>query len=405
MQLFHFYHHHYRLRDLIPSDFWLFEFAVWLHVLARSVITIFIPILLLETGFSLQAVIIFYLLFHALDVPLNFAVGWLIERIGARLVMFFSNIFLIFFFIGLDMIEPGQYWYLGYLALLVALYDTFYWVAHLFLFMKSDRDARKAGSETGAFYSIKKIATMLGPILGAGLLMFVSQTSLVAVASALLLGSAIPLIYVTDFHDKPDITRTRRYHLRDFFRNTVDRTNLISTGLFSVHRRAELVLWPLFLYTIFGTIQSVAIVPVIVAATTIIFSVFNSRINASTRELMIMVGAALIAAVWLMRLYIDATSFYYISVAAVSIFSLLVMLPLDSNVFVRGRRTDPLSASVLRNTFSMTFPLLFLLTPLAVAVSIFDAAFSIVAAVMVLLILLNAYFMTTHKQDFDSVVG
>lgn len=405
MQLFHFYHHHYRVRDLIPSDFWLFEFSVWLHVLARSLISIFIPILLLQDGFSLSIVILYYVLYHAFDVPLNFFAGRLIELIGARKVMFLANIFIIFFFIGLNTITPDQFWFLIFLALLAALYDTFYWVGHLFLFMKSDTDASKAGSETGVLYSIKKIATMLGPIVGAGLLLFVSQTALVALAVILFLCSAIPLIYVDDFNDKPDLIKTSRWRLRDFFANTVDTNNLISTGLYSIHRKAELIIWPLFLYTIFGTIESVALVPMIVAATTIIFSLFTSRVTASTREKMIMLGGLLVATTWILRLFIEANTFYYLSIALTSIFALLITIPLDSNLFIRARTTDPLSASVFRNTFSMGSVLVILFMPLLLFVDIFQLSFALTAAAMLILIAVNYYFLTTESEAFDSITG
>jgi len=405
MQLFHFYHHHYRIRDLIPSDFWLFEFSVWLHVLARSLITIFIPILFLQTGFSLQTVILYYVVYHLLDIPLNIVAGWIIEHIGARKVMFLSNIFLIFFFISLNTITLDQYWLLMYMALLAALYDTFYWVSHLFLFMKSDTDVNNTKNETGLLYSLKKIATMLGPLLGAGMLIFISQTALIAFAALLLILSALPLIYVDEFHDKPDIEKSRRWKLRHFFQYNIDTNNLLSTGLYAVHKKAELIIWPLFLYSIFGTIESIVLVPIIIAITTIIFSFFTKRVNATTREILMITGAALVSIVWILRLFIEITAFYYISIGLISIFALLITIPLDSNLFIRARQTDPLSASVFRNMFSMGTALLILFIPILFLVNTFHVAFILAALCMLLLITVNFYFITKNKESFDSIIS
>jgi len=402
MQLLHFYHHH-RVKSLFTSDFWLFEFSVWLHVLARSLITIFVPILLLRIGFDLHDVVIFYLLFHAIDIPLNFAAGRVIERIGARMTMFIANIFTIFFFISLNTVSAEQYWLLGAMAAMLAAYDALYWVSHLYLFMKSDQEVEQTGADTGVLYSVKKIAMMLGPLIGAGLLIYVSQTALIVLSVILFLLSALPLISVTDFADKPSGTQPR-YSLRDFFGNHVDRNNFISTGLYAIHRRAELILWPLFLYTLFETIQSVAAVPVIVAATTIIFSFYSSRVNASTRELIIIIGACFVALMWLLRVAIDDATFYYLSVALVSIFGLLIMIPLDSNLFVRAQETDPLSASVYRNTFSMgTATALFLV--LLFAIDVFQIAFMTTIISMIGLIAVNFYFLSRDRDDFDALTG
>ena len=404
MQLFDLYHHHYAIRKLIPSDFWLFELSVWLHVLARSLITVFIPILLLQTGFSLQTVILFYLVYHAVDIPLNFAVGRMITVIGARKVMFLANIFIIFFFVSLNVIGAAQYWMLGVMAILLALYDSAYWVAHLFLFMQSDTDPAKTSKETGALYSIKKVATMLGPLVGAGLLIFVDQTVLVILASFLFVSSAVPLIYVTDFPDRPK-TRAYRYRISQFLTRGIDLNNYLSTGLFSVHKMAELVIWPLFIYTILGTIESVAFIPAIIAVTTIIISLITSRIMPDTREIMIIVGALLVAGMWVARMFIDGSIFYFVSIALVSTFSLLITIPLDSNLFVRARRTDPLLASVLRNTFSMGSRFVFLILPLAVLVNIFNVTFTLAATAMIVLAAVNCFFLIYDRNAYRALSG
>jgi len=404
MQLFHFYHHHHaRIKQLLESDFWLFEFSVWLHVLARSLITIFIPILLLRIGFSLHDVIIFYLIYHAVDIPLNFLAGRIVERVGARMTTFLASIFTIFFYIGLTTINDSQFWFLSVLAILFALYDAFYWVAHLYLFMKSNQVVSKTGADTGILYSVKKIAAMIGPLVGATLILYVNQTALVTVSASLFLLSALPLIYIKDFNDRPS-PKTARYSLRDFFKNHVDANNLLSTSLYAMHRRAELILWPLFLYTLFETVESVAAIPIIVAATTIIFSLFTSRLKASTREVIIIFGACLVSLIWLLRLGIEDATFYYVSIALANVFSLLIAIPLDSNLFVRARETDLLSMAVYRNTFSMASGVA-LFTVLAVVTGVFSVSFIVTIASLVALIAVNFYFLTSDTEEFDALGG
>ncbi len=406
MQLFHFWHFHYNLRSIIETDFWLFELSVWLHATARSMITIFIPILLLQNGFSLQAIVLYYLLYYLFDTPLNFLTGALIRRFGARWVIVLANLFIISYFLLFNIMESGNLVMLVGLALFGALYDSLYWVAHLYLFIKSshsDKTAEDTGGKTGTLYSVKRIATMTGPILGAGILTLGTQTLLFGAGIVLFFLSIIPLLYMNQLTDKPE-ARDHFASLRDFFRNPVEKNNFLSVGLYSVHQLSELILWPLFIFLIFETINSVAVIPILIAGTTVIFSSFNKRISSSSREYMIAAGAVCLALLWISRLAIDWEPFYYISIILAGVFSLFLIIPLDSNLFLRATATDPLKTVVLRNTVTMGTRAAVMLL-LLILMNVFHTAFVLTIAALLLLTVVNIYFLTTDWEDFDAIVG
>ena len=79
-------YHHYGLYRAIHSDFWRLELTIWLQALALSLVSIFIPILMLRYGYSLEAVIIYNLVFYGIDVPLNFLARKVVLAWGARAV-------------------------------------------------------------------------------------------------------------------------------------------------------------------------------------------------------------------------------------------------------------------------------------------------------------------------------
>ncbi len=55
MHLFNFYQSH-GARHLSFSDFWMYELSMWLHTLAHALVSVFIPILLLKSGYPLERV-------------------------------------------------------------------------------------------------------------------------------------------------------------------------------------------------------------------------------------------------------------------------------------------------------------------------------------------------------------
>src|SRR5260370_579799 len=61
MRLFHHYHG-LRAHHVVQREFWLFELSIWIHMVARSLIAVFLPILMLRLGYSVGAVIIYNLL-------------------------------------------------------------------------------------------------------------------------------------------------------------------------------------------------------------------------------------------------------------------------------------------------------------------------------------------------------
>lgn len=348
MHLFHF--HSQKIDRLLHSNFWMFETSVWLHSIGRSLISIFIPIFLLSSGFSLEMVIVFFFFFYVIDVPINFLARACTIRFGARFSIIVATIFTILFFITLGQLSSTDpIIYLGALAVFAAIYDAFYWVSHLFLFIEIEQEEKETKIGTGFLYAVREFGTLLGPLIGALFLIFISKDALIVVSVLMFMISIVPLFRLNHLDDKPkkiqpiNVKKLEPSHKFIF----------INHMIWTLHRIAESTIWPIFIFIVFETIQSVAAISIIASVTSIIFSYFSGRFSKKISHKLIIFGAFIILFTWISRMFFDAPLFYYVSVVVVGFVTLFISLPLDSKIFTIGVQTNPLNISTLRNTASM----------------------------------------------------
>jgi len=391
MKLFHFHH---RTRHLRKRPVHVLESSLLLHVLGRSLVDVFIPILLLQRGYSLGDVLWYCVLFMAIDIPLNFVADWMIRRIGAIRTTMLGTIASIAFLTLLGRLGPHSWTMLATLAALAAIYDGLYWVGHLYLFSQSEQEGDDAHSDTGALYAIRIIGGMMGPIVGAGLLVFENRTLLIATSVTFLLLSLIPLF---GLHVPGDIPAARkRTPFREFFSDARERYNYGGLLLYSLNDPAEAVLFPLFIYMTYKTIESVALLAVIVALASAGLSYAAGKFSRFHPKSMIAVGALLIALTWIVRIAVPHPTVYYGSLLIMGFLSLITTIPMEGGVLGRAKEIEPLSAMTYRNTSTMA-PQVFFFLALALLVNVFKIGFFTAMASMFVLAAISAFILMRNR--------
>lgn len=373
-------------------DLHYFELAIWLHTLARSLISVFVPILLLESGYSISDVLTFYLLFNAIDIPLNFVVEWVMRKIGARKAMILGTIATIAFFSLIGVLPPDNWPILWLLALLAAVYDTLFWISHVYLFIEVNREGVDAGKSVGALEGIRQLANISGPLVGAFILVVFGKGYLAIASVFIFTLSIIPLFKMRHVRDLPD---ERKLTLRQFFSHPEEIKNYLTLSFWGVHDEVNGIIWPLFIFTIYATVGSVAAVPVIVSVSTILFSYLAGKLTKKYDTRMIIIGSLMIAYIWILRLSVTDTFIYYLSIFIVGIFSLFVAIPIDANITKRGLQIGSLAAATHRNTISML-----LRAPLYIVLILMIEVFKIsfVAAAFSLLVILYITLFINSKR-------
>lgn len=382
MQIVHFYHRNQMHKLSNHPDFSFFELAIWLHTLALSLVSVFVPILLIKSGYTIGQVIIYYLLFNAIDVPLNFAVGGLLQKIGAKRCLILGTIAVIAFFGLLGALPPQNWILLTILALLAALYDTLFWISHIYIFIEANRDHLDTGAAVGSLEGIRKFASILGPALGAFILITSGKIQLTLVSIAIFSLSIIPLFMMRHVRDIPI---DKRLSFRKFFLSIKEKSDYLSRALWGVHTEAEDTLWPLFIFLTIGTLEAVAAVPTVVSLTTIFFSLLVGKLSNKHASKMIITGCIFIAFAWVLRLIFQDVTLYYATIFIIGFFSLMIALPLDRSTTEHGLEVGSLSVAIYRNVSTMSLRV-FLYAILAVLVEIFKVSF-LIAAIAVFLIL------------------
>ncbi len=386
------------------SDFWFFESSLWLHMLSWSVISVFIPILLLTNGFDIEEVLLFYTIYHGVNIPMNNIARWLTKRHGPRLVMLVATFFAMLFFLLYASVSGWEE--LIVLAILFAIYDSLYYVPALYIFMGQTKDPENSSDDTGILNFVVRSAGLIGPIVGSVLVLLSGGNRWVSVivVITLFIISLVPLFKVKDIElsnpddFKPPLT---------FFKNPREIKNHLSLALYRINDAVEGLILPMYLYITVQELGSVVLLAILVPIISIIFSYAAAHIKRGQREKVIMFGALVLALIWLLRLIIDDVFFIYISLIATGLFSLVVIVPLDANMFRRGSELGPLTASLYRNSVSMGSKFI-LFAIFYFAVELFNFSFMIAGTSLVLLALTNYVYLVwrkTQPEPQTSIIG
>lgn len=393
MKHVYFYHRHNLHRLAKHPDFYNFEFAIWLHTVASSLIAIFVPVLLYTLGYSINSILIFYLIFYIIDIPLNFFTDILIRKIGSRKVMILGTLAAIAFFGFLGLLPPNNWSLLIILAFIAALYDTFFWVTHIYIFIEANRDGLDSGKSVGSLASVRKLAGIAGPIIGAVILLTFGKLSLAIVSVVIFALSIIPLYKMHHLRDKPE---GKRPSFKNFYSQNQERKDYLMTALLGVHNFFDSIIWPLYIFVVIGTIGSVAAIPVIIAFTTALFSYVTGKLTNKYSTRLIIVGSLVLIASWFLRISLTDPLTLFATVFIVGIFSLFVTIPVETNITKGGLRIESLSAATYQNTASMIFGIPVMIV-LLLFTNIFGIGFAIAAVSVGFIIILMIIFSQLNR--------
>lgn len=281
-----------KLRNIINSrskNFWLFLSYSSIHNWGKSVSSIFIPIILLQLGFSLSEVILYYIIFYGLNIIMNFFSKSFIVKFGVKKSFILATTSLILFFILYLHLVVGDWYILIMMALLMAIYDAFYFIARNYSIIDSSLKKENLKKNNVIINIIDKISRFLGPMIGAGIILFTENEGIILfITIFILIISFFPLL---KYKKNDHIKNSKINFKKDLFYNKERRGDYINMSLSRFSETAEGVLWPIFIYLVFESLDSVAFLSLLVVFASLFFTYLTIKIPQVNKNKYIFYGA------------------------------------------------------------------------------------------------------------------
>lgn len=231
----------------IPSSLNSAYIALTLYGIGMSLVGIFIPIYLMEQGFTLNQALIHILITKIITLLLSPIVYKTDQKIGLQGTSLIRIPFFLTSFITLININPINY-YVSAITAGFAL--AFFWIPIQTFFLHQTHK-KKEGSEVGKFLSIPTFFKILSPAIGGIIIATIGFNSLFFIGLIIITLSTLPL-FLTNI-DKPKLSKLnlknpKKTLGKQFFELS------IADGFVYV---AAIVLFPILLYEILQSFESI----------------------------------------------------------------------------------------------------------------------------------------------------
>lgn len=327
---------HHGIRYLLNKELTEIYITHALRNFAHSMVGIFVPIYLLQSGFHLHQVFIFYAIAYIVELFLFIYASRFSSAFGIKRSILLSMPIIIIFFVGLYNIDalfavlPSWLVFLG-LPSVFASSMFLYWFSFHVDFAKFS-DSKNEGKQVGMLQAITTLFSVLGPLFGGLIIYMLSFEILFIIVTIIFFAATLPLFLTDEIH-----TPEQDFKIKIF--NSIDRRSKAIYVAEGARQISALILWPILLYTIAVQTSSMGLLYSLTNLLLAIFSVFVGRLSdkVSHRNLM-RIGAVTHG------LSLSLRSFFTSLLAIFSLQSLgaisfpLLNIPYSSIVYTKARK-------------------------------------------------------------------
>jgi len=295
--------------------------------LAFSLFGIFIPIYFLTLGFSLSEVFVYFIIQYVLIALLSFAAVYIANRVGLQQTIIIRLPFLFIFLYLLWLLESNEI-PLVTIAIFNAIQTAFYFTPLHIIFAKHAKH-KSMGTSMGKYFALPKLAGVLGPFIGALIVLFFSFKALFGLVFVILLIAMIPLIgskpIKTSFSfNLQQGKKLFKKYPRYFWAEVVD----------NFGEEADGIIWPIFIFLTFASIVSVGLIGTLVGLGSFLFTILMGKLTDKHKKIqLIKIGALMFVFIWLARYFFDGEMFYYLITVAAGFVMMLFLIPFHSLIY------------------------------------------------------------------------
>jgi MFS family permease len=286
-------HHFFRLKNTEVNEIYA---VMSVRSLVIALVSIFVPIYLYTVTFSIQQIIIFYLIMYSGEAILEYPALKVIARFGPKHAIAFSLPFLVLHFWMLWTL-PQYHWPIWSVALVASITMAFFWQAYHYDFSKA-KEKKRATKEISTLYIIIAFMSALGPLVGGLIAGYFGIGSLFGVVTGMILLTIFPLFVQKEPHIKHKTNLIKAFKFKTI-------KQIAAYGGNGVEVSASMVFWPLFLFFVVGTFQNVGYVTAASLVVTVLVTYLVGLVaDRKSKTYFIGVGSFLTASVDFLRVFV-----------------------------------------------------------------------------------------------------
>lgn len=287
---------------------------------ALSFVSIYVPAFLLTHGFSLRETIVFFAVYHGVGLCAVFVLIVPMLRKWGMVKTLRWYYPLQIFFLGILLLGNGESVSVWVAAVVGGIANMIYWVPLNVLFMRHT-DRETMAKDFSLFFALPTIFGMVGPLLGALLVVLVGFWATFVVAFLGLLVSAIPLTALQD-DDKVDMKFSGSLKL--FWRK---KFLFFLEGFDNIVEESEW-LWGIIIFLLIGSLATPGIIGSLEALGGALFTILVGRYVDKQKSTIVILSASmfLLVLVWGVRFFIETPlPAYLITVASSFVMTLFLV--------------------------------------------------------------------------------
>lgn len=289
-----------------------------IHAFALSLISVFVPIYLLNLGYAFNLVLIYLISEYLAFLVFSPISAFLNKKLGVKHTIFLNIPFLLLHFSLLFTLQSFN-WPLIFIGISLGISKGLYWIS-----INSDfatHSNKLLGKQVGYLVSLPKIVVIITPFIGGLIILFLGMHSLIYIVSFLLLSSLVPLFLTADY--KPNL----KYSWKKVFskKNIKFFDSFIAKGILFVSG----LIWIFFIHSIVETYSKIGLAVTLGALGAALFTILIGRLSDKYSEKKLLkFGAFSNAFFWLILLFVTTELQIFILAFFKGILFVLISIPL-----------------------------------------------------------------------------
>jgi MFS family permease len=309
-----------------------------LNSFAMAFVSIFIPIYLLNIGYSFQMVMVWMIITHTSLLICAFVAIYTSNHIGLVHSLHIRFILLLIYF-SLLLFGLKDFPVLFYvIPILIGAEGAFYWMPLNILFIRNT-EKETMGKSMSKFLVVPKVLSMFSPVIGAFIALHFGFLSLFALAMFLLLFVFLPILslksektnFIFSWHKVREIFKENKHY---FIPEVID--NLAEDAM---------VIFTIFIYIKLASTLQVGIIGTITAIASLFFTLTLGKLTDNwNKHKLLKIGAVLVSLVWFINFvvgeFIPNQWLFYISTIFATFALKTFLVPYGSLMYNQARKGD-----------------------------------------------------------------